>query len=101
MLTQLLLLQPFVRDCPGEPVPEETFSHSPILITIQPLSASSIYYDPWHPPCSIYVLDNLFAQPLSKSSLVYLLVWNPPLDTNQGKSLSGLVLPCFTAGRTP
>jgi len=26
----------------------------------------SIYYDPQHPPCSIYVLDNLFAQPLSK-----------------------------------
>jgi len=35
-----------------------------ILIIIQPLSASSIYYD----PCSIYVLfENLFAQPLSKS----------------------------------
>jgi len=28
------------------PVPEETITHSPILITIQPLSASSIYYDP-------------------------------------------------------
>jgi len=31
---------------PGEPVPEETFTHSPIQIIIQPLSASSIYYDP-------------------------------------------------------
>jgi len=32
------ILRPFVRDCPGEPVPEETFTHSPIQI--QPLSAS-------------------------------------------------------------
>ena len=30
------------------------------------------------PPCSNYVLGNLFAQPLSTSSLVYLLVWSPP-----------------------
>jgi len=41
----------------------------PILIINYPLSASFIYYDPWHPPCLIYVLDRLFAQPLSKSSL--------------------------------
>jgi len=34
----------------GEPVPEETFTHSPILIIIQPLPASSIYCDPQHPP---------------------------------------------------
>jgi len=27
------------------------------------------------------VLDSLFAQPVSKSSLVYLLVWHPPLHT--------------------
>ena len=27
---------------------------------------------------SIYVLDDLFAQTLSKSSLVYLLLWSPP-----------------------
>jgi len=44
-----------------------------------PLSASSIYYDPEHPPYSIYVLNSLFAQPVSKSSLVYLSVWHPPL----------------------
>jgi len=36
-----------------------------ILIINHPLSASSIYYDPWHPPYSIYVLESLFAQPLS------------------------------------
>ena len=27
------------------------------------------------------MVDSLFAQPLSKSSVVYLLVWNPPLHT--------------------
>jgi len=39
----------FMALCPGPPgqlVPEETFTHSPILITNLPLSASSIYYDP-------------------------------------------------------
>jgi len=56
-----------------EPVPEETFTHSPILIVIQPLSASSIYYDPLCRPCSIYVLDNLFAQPLFRSSIIIML----------------------------
>ena len=75
------VLRPFVRDYPGEPVPEGTFTHSPILIINLPVSASSIYYDPYHSPCSVYVLDNLFAQPLSKSSLVSLLVWNRPLHT--------------------
>jgi len=73
------ILWPFVWDYLGEPVPEETFTHSPILIIIQHLSASFIYYDPQHPTCSIYVLDNLFAQPLSMSSLVYLLVWKTQL----------------------
>jgi len=54
-------------------------THLPtILITIQSLSASSIYHDPQHPPCSNYVLGNLLAQPLSMSYLVYLLVWSPP-----------------------
>ena len=54
-------------------------THPPtILIIIQSLSASSIYHDPLHPLCSNYVLGNLFAQPLSMSSLVYLLVWSPP-----------------------
>jgi len=30
------------------------------------------------PSCSNYVLGNLFPQPLSMSSLVYLVVWSPP-----------------------
>jgi len=54
-------------------------THQPtILIIIQSLSASPTYHDPQHPPCSNYVLGNLFAQPLSMSSLVYLLVRSPP-----------------------
>jgi len=35
--------------------------------------------DPQQRPCSIYVSDSLSAQPLSKSYLVYLLVWHPQL----------------------
>ena len=30
---------------------------------------TSIYCNQWHPPCSIYMHDSLFSQPLSKSSL--------------------------------
>jgi len=45
------------------------------------LSAFSIYYDPWHPPCSVYKPDSHFPQSLSKFSLVYLLAWHPPLHT--------------------
>jgi len=51
------------RDYPDDPVPKETFTHSHLIIN-HPLSASSIYYNPQHPPCSIYMLDGLFAQPL-------------------------------------
>jgi len=32
--------RPVVRDYSGEPVPEETFTHSPILVIMQHLSAS-------------------------------------------------------------
>jgi len=53
----------------------------PIVVINHPLSASSIYYDPWHPPCSIYVPDSLFVQHLSEFSLVYLLTWHSPLHT--------------------
>jgi len=54
---------------------------TPIMVINHPLSASSIYYDPWHLPCSIYVPDSLFHQSLSKFSLVYFLAWHPPLHT--------------------
>jgi len=72
----------FVRDNSCEPVPARNVHLlTPIVVTSHPLSASSIYYDPWHPPCSIYVPDSLFLQSLSKFSLVYLLAWHPPLLT--------------------
>jgi len=34
-----------------------------------------------HPPCSIHAPDSLFAQSLSKFSLVYLLIWHCSLHT--------------------
>ena len=62
-----------VRDNPGEPVPEETFTHYTHRGHQSSLSAFSIYYDTWHPLYSIHVLYSLFPQSLSKFSLVYLL----------------------------
>jgi len=71
----------FVGDNLGEPVPEETFTHSH-------LSWSSIV-----PICFIHLLRSMvsslfnsrtrqtFPQSLSKFSLVYLLAWHPPLHT--------------------
>jgi len=38
----------FVRDNPGEPVPEETFTHYTHRGHQSSLSAFSIYYDTWH-----------------------------------------------------
>ena len=39
---------------------------TPIVVINHPLSASSIFCDTSHPPCSIYVPDSLFPQSLSK-----------------------------------
>jgi len=80
--TAILWLSGF---CPGQPGWAGTRRNihplRPNMVINHPLSASSIYYDPWHPPYSIYVLDSLFPQSLSKFSLVYLLAWHPPLHT--------------------
>jgi len=66
----------FVRDNPGKPVPEETFTHShSSWSSIIPICFL------WHPPYSIHVFYRLFPQSLSKFSLVYLLAWHPPLHT--------------------
>ena len=46
-----------------------------------PLSPFSICNGPWHPLYSTYVLDSPHVQPLSRSSLVFLLVLNPQLHT--------------------
>ena len=76
-ITTTTVLRPYVWDYPDEPVTEETPTHHPdhrpIFISFFHLPrsiASSL--------CSNYVLGNLFAQPLSMSSLVYLLVWSLP-----------------------
>jgi len=82
--TTTTVLRPFVQDYLGEPVPEETITHSPILIIIQCLSASSIYCDPQHPPCSIYVLDNL----------LHNLSASPPCSTSWSEALQ-LILHTF------
>jgi len=50
---------------------------TPILIIGHPLSSSSIDNDPWHPFCSVYELDSPLGQPLSRSSLVFLLDLGP------------------------
>jgi len=50
--------------CPGQPGLAGTRRNihplTPIVVFSHPLYASSIYYDPWHPPYSIYVPDSLF-----------------------------------------
>ena len=58
---------------------------TPIVVINRPLSASSIYYNPWHPPCSTYMPDSLFSQSLSKFSLVYLLAWHPQPEVESGQ----------------
>ena len=55
-----------------------TIPLTPIVVINHPVSTSSIYYDQWHPPCSIYMPDSLFVQCLSKFSFVYLLAWHTP-----------------------
>jgi len=71
--------------CPGLPgwagTKRNILPLTPILIVNYRLSASSIYCNPWHPPCSIYVPDSLYAQSLSKFSSVYFFVCHPPLHT--------------------
>jgi len=68
---------------------------TPIMVINHPLFASSIYYDPRHPRCSIYVPGSLYPQSLSKFSLVYLLAWHPPLHTPYMSSSNHCLL--FTA----
>ena len=77
------------QELPSRPVPEETLTHplTPILIIGHPLSTSSIYI-----LCSVYVLDNPLWQPLSRSSLVFLLVLNPLPHTPCISSPSFLVV---------
>jgi len=76
--TTMTVLRYFVRDYPGELVPEETLTQPPSW------SSSNLYQ--LLPSTTIHsillvqitCLANLFAQPLSMSSSFYLLVWSPP-----------------------
>ena len=59
--------------CPGLPGTRKNIhSLTLILIINHPLSASSIYCNPQYPPCSVYLLDSLFAQPSPEVSPHYL-----------------------------
>jgi len=53
------------RFCPRQPGWAGTRRNihplTPIVVINHPLSASSIYYDPWHPLCSIHTPDSLFS----------------------------------------
>jgi len=80
--TTILQLSGYCQGLPGWADTRRNIHPLISILIINPnLSASSIYCDPWHNPCSIYVPHSFSAQPLSKSSLVYLLVLHPPLHT--------------------
>jgi len=73
--------------CPGQPGWASTRRNihplTPIMVTNHPLSASSIYYDPWHPPWS-FVLNLHAWQSFSTISPSFLLStsWpHPPVYT--------------------
>ena len=59
--TTILCLYAF---CPGQPVwagPRRNIHPlTPIVVINRPISASSIYYNPWHPLCSITCLTVFF-----------------------------------------
>jgi len=101
--TLLLQLHPldgsldFVQHNLGEPVSEETFTHSHrSWSSIIPYLLSSIFYDPWHPPCSVYVPDSLFPQSFSKFSLVYYLLARIKHNVMFRRSQASLLLPYST-----
>jgi len=74
--THTTVLRPFVRDYPGEPVPEETLTHPPSSSSnlYQLLPSTTIHSIlPLQITCLAIFLHNLIPCPL-----VYLLVWSPP-----------------------
>ena len=50
---------------------------TPILIIRRPSSTSSIFCDSQRPPYSRYMFVSPFLQPIYRTSLVFLLVWDP------------------------
>jgi len=78
----------FVRDNPGWAGTRKNIHPlTPIVVISHPLSASSNYHDPLHPPCS-----SLFPQSLTKFSLVYPLAWHPQLHSSYISSPSTSVV---------
>jgi len=71
--------------CPGQPRWARTRRNihpfTPIVVIDHHLSASSIYYDPRHPLCSIYVPDSLFCCSTEITSSDPSLTLNPLLGT--------------------
>ena len=71
--------------CPGQPGQAGTRRNihplTPILVNVLPLSPLSICNGPRHPLYSAYVLGSPLEQLLSRSSLVFPLVFNPQLHT--------------------
>jgi len=51
------------------------------MVISHPLSASSIYHDPWHSPCSVYMPDSLFSTISFQVFFGLPLAWHPPLHT--------------------
>jgi len=74
--TTTIILRPFVRDYPGEPVPEGTFTHPPSWSSsnlYQLLPSTTIHNIlPVQIACLAIFLHNL-----AMSFMVYLLVWSP------------------------
>jgi len=70
--------------CPGQPgwagtCRRNIHPFTPVVVINQPLSPSSIFYDPWHPPYSTYMPDSFFPQFFPQSISKFSLVWHRPL----------------------
>jgi len=79
-----MVLRAFVHDYPSEWVPKEkTFTQSYLSWSSMQPSFISFLHPLRSTAYSVFNLCALqsFSPPLSKYSLVYLLVWNPPLHT--------------------
>jgi len=93
--TTILRLSGF---CPGQPGWGGTRRNiqplTPIVVIDHSLSASSIYYDPWHPSCFNLHAWQSFSTISVQVSLVCLLAWQPPLRTH-----NSVLWRCWLGGR--
>jgi len=65
----------YVRDNPGEPVPEETFTQYTHRSHQSSLSAFFIYYDTWHPPYSSLYNPYITRNYIQRTTFPPLTVW--------------------------